>query len=188
MSFLKRKLRKLGTYICDERRNLKILNSEGDFVKFLGHISEWKDRITLNSQSARIVVDPNEIYFHMLECIQVHLYNTRGPPDITQSNDAMNTSVMDTSMNFGLNFSNIHNPSVTSSSSVVSIEAVMDAIMRTASQVITPNRKRAGVYKSDILEPLMEDYSEEALEAGFNSLLQEGKIFNTLDDDHYTIN
>nr|CAG4717750.1 unnamed protein product [Naegleria fowleri] len=159
---------------------------EGDFVKFFGHISEWKERFSLNAIMARIVTDANEIYFHMLECIQVHLYNTQGPPpSITGSSnaDAMNTSMVgNEAYNFGTS------SSVQNDASVARLEQLMDEILTTASQVITPQKKRTGVLKSEILDALIGQYPEDYLEAAFDNLVQLGKLFNTLDDEHFTIN
>jgi len=160
-----------------------LMNREGQFVKFFGNISEWKDRISLNAFTLKLVTDPNEIYFHMLECIQVHLFNTRGPPEITTQSDAMNTSVShhDSSFNFG-------SSRVQQDASAVDLEEIKNDIMRSASQVIPPNRRRTGAIKDDILDPLASNYSTDDLEIAFSSLIQEGMIYNTTDNDHFTIN
>ncbi|KAF0979260.1 hypothetical protein FDP41_001603 [Naegleria fowleri] len=173
---------KNNEFLAKERENIR----EGDFVKFFGHISEWKERFSLNAIMARIVTDANEIYFHMLECIQVHLYNTQGPPpSITGSSnaDAMNTSMVgNEAYNFGTS------SSVQNDASVARLEQLMDEILTTASQVITPQKKRTGVLKSEILDALIGQYPEDYLEAAFDNLVQLGKLFNTLDDEHFTIN
>ncbi|KAG2379301.1 hypothetical protein C9374_007440 [Naegleria lovaniensis] len=175
---------KNNEFLAKERENIR----EGDFVKFFGHISEWKERFSLNAIMARVVTDANEIYFHMLECIQVHLFNTQGPPpSVTGSSrgDDMNTSMMgNDAYNFGANPSSSGQNDV----AVARLEQAMDEILTAASQVITPQKKRTGVLKSEILDLLYGQYPEDQLEAAFDNLVQSGKLFNTLDDEHFTIN
>ncbi|EFC43048.1 predicted protein [Naegleria gruberi] len=138
----------------------------------------------------RRVEDANEIYFHMLECIQVHLFNTVGLPEkSTQSNrDTMNTSTLDNGYNFSSSASTSNATYNASSSNFSNVQRVKDDIVEVAKTVVMNGNRRTGVTKADILAPLYEAYNEDDLEQAFGLLVNDGILFNTLDEEHFTIN
>lgn len=53
---------------------------QGVYVRVIGNLKSFNNKRSLNAQVIRKVTDYNEIQYHMLEAIYVHLYHTRGPP------------------------------------------------------------------------------------------------------------
>ncbi|KAF3923961.1 hypothetical protein ABW21_db0200523 [Orbilia brochopaga] len=62
------------------------------YARVVGNIRQFNNKRTVTTQTVRPVTDFNEIQCHFLEATAVHLYFTRGPPDIQQkSAGAMGT-------------------------------------------------------------------------------------------------
>jgi hypothetical protein len=54
--------------------------TSGRYVRVIGNIKAFGPRKTLIAVRLNIVEDPNEITYHHLECIHVHMKNTLSPP------------------------------------------------------------------------------------------------------------
>jgi hypothetical protein len=51
----------------------------GCYVRVVGHYRSFNDKKSVVAYRIVPIVDFNEITYHFLECIHVHLQNTRGP-------------------------------------------------------------------------------------------------------------
>ncbi|KAL9647717.1 hypothetical protein ABK040_015206 [Willaertia magna] len=164
----------------------QILNDmkEGNIYKFFGHINEWKDRLSLVSYNLRPITDMNEFYFHHLESIQVHLINTRGiiTPTQPQTSTYNNKSVDRNQQQ--QHYSNDDSVMVNVVQQVD--EGLLEEMMKVAHQ-LTSSTNRRGCTKDDIFEPFG-NYDRDYLENAFSQLVNEAKLFNTIDGDHWMPN
>lgn len=55
-------------------------SSQGVYVRVIGQLKAFNNKRSINAQVLYLITDNNEIQYHMLEAIYVHLYHTRGPP------------------------------------------------------------------------------------------------------------
>jgi len=62
-------------YLEDQRAMYK----EGVYVRVVGHLRAFQAKRSVMAFRIQAIDDWNEITFHLLEAIHVHLYNTRGP-------------------------------------------------------------------------------------------------------------
>ena len=53
-------------------------------MRVIGNLKTFNHKRSINAQVIRKVSDFNEIQYHMLEAIYVHLYHTRGPPPVSE--------------------------------------------------------------------------------------------------------
>ncbi len=63
---------------------LILFQREGIYVRLSGFMKSFGNKKYINASHMRPVTDPNEIYFHMLECITVALTLERGPVGVLQ--------------------------------------------------------------------------------------------------------
>ncbi|KAJ3092265.1 hypothetical protein HK102_009235 [Quaeritorhiza haematococci] len=53
--------------------------NEGDWVRVVGKVSAFQNKISITAFNMKPVVSADEVTYHNLEVIYVHLYNTKGP-------------------------------------------------------------------------------------------------------------
>ena len=56
--------------------------TEGKYMRVAGKLKDFNGKRHVGSHLIRAVEDYNEVSYHLLECAVVHLYFTRGPPEI----------------------------------------------------------------------------------------------------------
>lgn len=49
------------------------------YVRVHGDLKSFNNRRSVNATSLKKVTDHNEVQYHLLETVYVHLYHTRGP-------------------------------------------------------------------------------------------------------------
>jgi replication factor A2 len=59
-----------------------VICSQGVYVRVIGSLKSFNNKRSVNAQVLRKVEDFNEIQYHLLEAVYVHLYHTRGPPPV----------------------------------------------------------------------------------------------------------
>ncbi|TKY54566.1 Replication protein A 32 kDa subunit B [Spatholobus suberectus] len=65
---------------------------DGMYVRLYGHLKSFQGKKTLNVFSFRPVTDFNEIANHFIECIYVHLYNSRLRTSVPNQQHVMNST------------------------------------------------------------------------------------------------
>ena len=67
---------------------------EGVYVKVFGQLREFQGHKNVNAFEVYPIVDFNEVTFHMLETLHVHLINTHGEKPVVISNTPSNTHLL----------------------------------------------------------------------------------------------
>eukprot|EP00126_Sphaerothecum_destruens_P010021 Sdes_comp20657_c0_seq1m15957 len=68
----------LDSHDSEHKAQQRSAFQEGIYVRVVGQMRTFMDKLSINSYSIRPIADMNEISFHMIEVIYVHLYNTKG--------------------------------------------------------------------------------------------------------------
>ncbi|XP_062165204.1 replication protein A 32 kDa subunit B [Alnus glutinosa] len=158
---------------------------DGMYVRIHGHLKGFLGKRTLNVFSIRPVTDFNEIASHFIDCIYVHLYNTRlrklQGGGTTQQHKAIstNTPMKGYQAAPSNQFSSQYN--VDGQKNIE--QMVLDFLQLPAS-----NADEKGVHCDVIAQQLR--VSTDKLMSSIQNLVEEGLIYSTTDDFHYksTIN
>lgn len=57
------------------------------YVRVIGQLKSFNNKRSINAQVMKKITDFNEIQYHLLEAIYVHLYHTRGPPPVSRDEE-----------------------------------------------------------------------------------------------------
>lgn len=57
-----------------------VTDSQGKYVRVIGTMKSFNNKRSVNATVCNLVTDFNEVQYHLLEVMYVHLYHTRGPP------------------------------------------------------------------------------------------------------------
>ena len=145
------------------------------YARVTGQLKSFTNKKHVGSHNIRPITDHNEVTYHLLEAVQVHIYFTRGlsPGSDNTANVTTNNSnnVMDYNMT-GANAGGGQN----------SIFAGLTEPQRRVMKVLVDNdnpNDSAGVNIRALAGPIpkLDDILEE--------LVSEGRIYTTIDDDHY---
>jgi len=150
---------------------------EGIYVRLSGFMKSFGNKKYIKASYMRPITDFNEIYFHLLECITVTLTLERGPPSSfgTGQQKAVgsgpsvyqaNTSAMDTRDEYS------HLP------------ALHQQIVR----FLISQDSKDGVHVAAIARSVGKtDSDAQKLSEALDSLLDGGHVFNTIDENHFSL-
>eukprot|EP00252_Welwitschia_mirabilis_P001719 TRINITY_DN11648_c0_g1_i4.p1 TRINITY_DN11648_c0_g1~~TRINITY_DN11648_c0_g1_i4.p1 ORF type:complete len:280 (+),score=55.24 TRINITY_DN11648_c0_g1_i4:143-982(+) len=158
----------------------------GSYVRVHGHLRSFQGKKHVNAFSVKPVVDFNEVTFHFLESIYIHLYNVKAQggsvaPGLASS--AMNT-VSGQFHSISNNYSN-HNL-YTGPTHVPSNVSKEDLPTKVQSIFEEPQNLQIeqGIHVNEIAKRLPA-YSRKQIMDAISFLSNEGTIYSTIDDDHY---
>jgi len=141
---------------------------EGAYVRIVGHLRSFHNKRSIVGFKIIPITDFNELTYHFLEAIYVHLYNARGgiaQPQVTHNNvNNYNTPYQRQPAN------NVMTPSG-------------GDINQSIMQVITMARSGEGVSVQFISGQL--NRSEDEVRQAIEFLAAEGHLYSTIDEDHY---
>mmetsp|Transcript_16591 Transcript_16591/g.46835 ORF Transcript_16591/g.46835 Transcript_16591/m.46835 type:complete len:284 (-) Transcript_16591:36-887(-) len=159
-----------------ERKNL--------YVRLFGAFStSQKDSDTraLNIQRVRIVEDHNEITYHLADCIRSHLRRVRGPSAAAPQAD---TSMMDAS-SVNLGQSAYAQPTTFAGGNAAPAADLQSAIVN----LIGNCQEEAGISYNSVVEGLQSlgfsVHEHEPVASIITDLINDGHIFQTIDDYHF---
>jgi len=157
---------------------------DGMYVRIHGHLKGFMGKRTLNVFSIRPITDFNEIASHFIDCIYVHLYNTRlrklqgGVTSQQQMANSTSTPMMGSRAAPTDQFSGQYNVGQKNIE-----QMVLDFL-----QLPSSNADEKGVHCDVIARQLR--VSMDKLMSSIQNLVEEGLIYSTTDDFHFksTIN
>ncbi|KAF9585521.1 replication factor A protein 2 [Lunasporangiospora selenospora] len=171
-----------GTGSIDARRFLSEEDSpseentiiEGKYVRVVGLLKEFNQRFSVNIHTIRPVTDMNELTYHNLEVIFVHVSATR------QKSSGGMSGVMSTSAYAGQNQPNYNTARPSSSSRNMDVGAqIVDMIQN------HPDAK-TGVHRMEITKRFAAVAgSPDAVNAMLESMISEGDLYTGEDYDHF---
>jgi len=146
--------------------------TDGTYVRVIGHLRALHKKRNIMAFRIQPLEDLNELTFHLLEVIQVHLFNTKGPLDgpsemvpvqTTPAPQFRNTPVRGHVSQGGTSV--LHNNII--------------ELVRTAPDTET------GVSINDIVATLSHEFSEHEIRQAVGFLSEEGHLYSTIDDEHF---
>eukprot|EP00249_Psilotum_nudum_P036570 c8027_g1_i1 orf=121-1023(+) len=169
----------------------------GAYVRVHGHLRSFQGRRNVVAFSVRPITDFNEITFHFIECVFVHLSNlkstgvtstpaTASTPYVGH-NPVMNTSAFGGSRTGPQNVGGIGNynqymppPASASGSSMGEIYKRVQAIFEEPASLAP----EAGLHIDEVARR-MPGFSKKQVKDAVEFLVNEGVIYSTIDDDHF---
>ncbi|KAF9897254.1 replication factor A protein 2, partial [Lobosporangium transversale] len=148
---------------------------EGTYVRIVGNLKEYQQRLSVNVHSIRPIKDKNEITYHLLEVIYTHVNFTRSKIGGTNMNNM--GMMMPTSQN---NFNN-HSSAGVDGLSV----KTGDLPQKIAEMFQNRPNKDVSVHRRDIISKFAPVVgSAEAVNNVVESMIQNGFVYTVEDDDH----
>lgn len=142
---------------------------EGVYVRVYGHLRAFNNQRSVVAFSIQPITNFNEVTYHFLEVIYVHLYHTKGP--LTSVAAASNTTSTNSNSNYYQQSTYDYNDLQT---------AIIDTC-RSNSQTYS----QAGISIHFVVEQLSNmGATYEQVRSACDFLIQEGHLYSTTDDDH----
>jgi len=148
-------------YLEDQRATFK----EGVYVRVVGHLRAFQAKRSIMAFRIQPIDDWNEITFHLLEAIHVHLFNTKGPLEGGEA--AAPLPALTTPQRQG-------RPAGAGGFGSVLRNNVME-LLRSA-----PDTKQGSAIKDIVIQ--LADYPEEEVRQAIEFLATEGHIYTTIED------
>ncbi len=146
----------------------------GAYVRVTGSLKTFHNRKNVQAFRLTLIRDPNEITFHFLEAIYVHLYNrmggAHGQPMHTNVGAGYHSNATTQLMNSG---------SSTSTYAGMGNSNLQEAILNLAR--VAPE---TGISFAEICQKLSRNAPDE-IKKEIDSLFYDGALYTTLDDEHY---
>jgi replication factor A2 len=144
----------------------------GAYVRVTGSLKTFNNRKNVQAFRLTLIRDPNEITFHFLEAIYVHLYNKMG---------GAHGQPMNTGAGYHSNATTqlMHSGSSTATYPGVGHSNLQEAILQLAR--IAPE---TGISFAEICQKLSRNPPDE-IKKEIDSLFYDGALYTTLDDEHY---
>ncbi|KIO27969.1 hypothetical protein M407DRAFT_72430, partial [Tulasnella calospora MUT 4182] len=150
---------------------------ENEWIRVLGTVKHFGGKRHFNAMVIRAVTDPHEIYFSMLEALQVHMLYTRGPPAGASQGLSNNSQ-------YAYNAAT----STSNAGSALGGFAHLPAMERKIVQhIINSAPDEEGIHVTDLTRGLGPNVNAEDVSNALDRLTEAGHIFNTIDEFHYQI-
>ncbi|KAJ7955787.1 replication protein A 32 kDa subunit A-like [Quillaja saponaria] len=149
---------------------------DGMYVRVHGHLKGFQGKRTLNTFSVRPVTDYNEIASHFIDCIYVHLYNTRLRGGVTTQHVTNSTTGTPSKVHQAVppnQFSGQYN----SSGQKTPEDMVLEVLHLPSYRAIDE-----GVHRQTIAQHL--GISMDKLMSAIRNLIEDGAIYEAI-TDHY---
>ncbi|TMW59213.1 hypothetical protein Poli38472_007358 [Pythium oligandrum] len=165
---------------------------DGIYVRAVGSLRTFQDKLSLSCFAVTPVEDFNEITHHFLEVIYVHCYNTKGALQSSTATKSAaggdNFQMQQSSWNQGTN-STYLGQSSGGMASMGSMDYNMDSSFSNEQKAIldvlgtcTSDR---GLKIDQIFMQLRGQMTEHQLRDALNYLTSEGHVYSTIDEDHF---
>eukprot|EP00128_Syssomonas_multiformis_P012013 Colp12_sorted_trinity150504_noHs@27906 len=145
---------------------------EGVYVRVTGPLKSFSNSRNVVAFNITPIRDFNEITYHMLESMHVHLEHTRGPINAPTKPRKLEGDFNDVSMGGTNNYAS------NSSGFTPVQQAVFDAYKEL-------DREPSGPHMDEIIEKLRNRSTTAAIKDAIEWLSTEGHIYSTIDDHHY---
>jgi replication factor A2 len=157
-------------------------NFDQKLVRVFGGLKSFGKKRYLNINHIRLVSDPHEIFFHILEAITVSLIVERGPPS---SNTSSNTS---TQTKVGITSTSNPAYSAQTDASVKAQHAHLPELERRIVEYIRSQTKLIeGVHVSLIARAVAGPNDPQQISSALDNLMEAGVVFTTIDDSHFQL-
>jgi len=163
--------------------NSSAVIGEGTYVRVYGHMRNFQGKKNVVAFTVRPVTDYNEITYHLLETIFVHLHRTKGqagtaPPGTPmQSNYGNQPSAYQTPQQ-GMG-GDMRPAGLTSG-----MEPVQQQLVKLFETPMAMNND-AGLSIDQVIQQLNNMFTHQQIKTAIEMLVNEGHLYSTIDDNHY---
>jgi len=149
---------------------------EGNYVRIIGHLRSFAEKKSLVAYRISPIEKMNEITYHLLECISVHLQHTRGPlPDNMTGITATTSAPYHTNNQY-----NAYQHPFTGGRG-----GIMSELQSAILQVIKAAGSTSGASVLYMSQQLHQP--EQEIRRAVEWLSNEGHLYSTIDDDHFQV-
>jgi len=157
-----------NNYLQEQHNRL----TDGAYVRVIGHLRAFHKKRNIMAFRIHPLEDMNELTFHLLEVIHVHLFNTKGALDGPAEMVPIPTAPVSG------HFRSAPGPSGGQQPLGVLRNNIIE-LLRTAPET------DAGVSINEIIASLSNDFAEQDIRQAVMFLSEEGHVYSTIDDDHF---
>jgi len=155
------------------------LDFDQKYVRVFGGLKSFGKKRYLNISHIRLITDPHEIYFHILETITVSLIVERGPPSASNASGQNNPSTSKSAYS--------------AKSSTVPLKseyAHLPELQRRILEFIasrTDSDSGRGIHVSHIARAVAGPNDPHQISSALDSLMEAGFVYTTDDESHFRI-
>ncbi|GLD98008.1 hypothetical protein PINS_up006705 [Pythium insidiosum] len=177
---------------------------DGMYVRAVGSLRQFQDRLSLNCFTLTPITDFNEITHHFLETIYVHCYHTKGPLQSSGGAKAAADSGMGMNMGMGMGGSQLnafgqpqqswnqmnsgylgHSGGAAMGAMDYNMESSFSPEQKAILDVLGTCTSDRGVKIDEIFGQLRGRITEDQLRDALNYLTSEGHVYSTIDENHF---
>ncbi|CAJ1941838.1 unnamed protein product [Sphenostylis stenocarpa] len=152
---------------------------DGMYVRLHGHLKNFQGKKTFNIFSFRPVTDFNEVASHFIDCIHVHLYNSRVRSSVPSQQHVMNSTPITHKMGYQ---SQVVPPTNQFSDHHINGQKSVENMVLDFLHLPTNRSRNEGVHRDLIAQHL--EISLDKLMVALKNLIDEGAVYETI-ADHY---
>lgn len=161
----------------------------GVYVRVHGHLRSFQGKRNIVAFSVRPVTDFNEVTYHFLECIFVHLHNSKVNGVAPKNASLGPTSGVQPSSNsvYGGTASGAGAYNQYMPSNIAAVNGSMDECQKRVHAIFEEPSSlaaEAGLHVDEVARR-MSGFSKKQVKDAIEFLVNEGLIYSTIDDDHY---
>lgn len=156
----------------------------GTYVRVYGHLRQWQKSLNVVAFRMKPLDSFDELTYHYLEVIRVHLHNTKGPLPPVDPNAPMSTPVKAPGAQVGAFGGPSPSPSAVKPDPYgSSFNELQTAILQVIGNAVN---KDLGAHRNDIYNSCSSRWATPTVVENLQWLVGEGHVFTTMDDDHYS--
>jgi len=148
--------------------------AEHEWVRVLGTIKHFANKRHFAAMVIRPVPDPHEVYFALLEALQIHLHFTRGPPaganTITSGSSAA-----------------AYAPQGSAQAASDPFASLPPMERKIVTWIINTAPGDQGIHVTNLTKGLGPNVNAEEVSNALERLTESGHIYNTVDEFHYNV-
>ncbi|KAJ7514177.1 hypothetical protein O6H91_23G031800 [Diphasiastrum complanatum] len=165
----------------------------GVYVRVHGHLRSFQGKRNVVAFSVRLITDFNEVTFHFLECIYVHVSNLKSQRGVNPSHVPQSTNTFGgpgihtlppTLGSMAQNSSyNQYMPSTTMAGSGLPVDECQKRVHAIFEEPASLGIE-IGLHVDDVARRMV-GYTKKQVKDAIDFLVNEGFIYSTIDDDHF---
>ncbi|KAK9894142.1 replication protein A, subunit RPA32 [Cystobasidium minutum MCA 4210] len=158
---------------------------QGVYVRVMGDLKSFNNRRSVNATSIKAITDFNEIQYHLLETVYVHLYHTRGPPQAGGhgGQTAQRQQQQPQRANGADPYAMNNNNTSAGDTSYAELKPMARKIMQYIDRIGGDNLPEEGL-SVDTLARAIPGATVDKIKVELEDLLSDGMLYTTMDDEH----
>eukprot|EP00003_Mantamonas_plastica_P013900 TRINITY_DN2415_c0_g1_i4.p2 TRINITY_DN2415_c0_g1~~TRINITY_DN2415_c0_g1_i4.p2 ORF type:complete len:189 (+),score=72.65 TRINITY_DN2415_c0_g1_i4:825-1391(+) len=150
---------------------------EGVYVHVIGTLKSFNNTKHVVAQNIALVEDKNQITYHLLDALRVHLVNTKGSSSSSSSAMSIDT---DSAIDVKPNVNTAYRPQEFEFGG--DLDKIQSAVLKTIKDF---GAAETGISVDDLSQRLNGFAGEPEIRKAIDFLSSEGHVYSTTDDNHY---